>query len=1030
MVRNTSTNTYTVKATGTFSTDGSGYFYSDVTVDSGANYDVFVAAYNSVSTAVNGGSTSYYSLPNYHTGTNASVLSIFPQLTAAFFLDRTDRDTLKPRNTSIITLPANGGPASWSISKIQGEAYSASGTTSDPGSSTGSYNLSSAPSPAISITTTPTSGLLQYRLTATNWGSTVTVDAPSVNTAWAPKSTNLLTFTVTQSTTKIGAVDISFRYSAVGSSNTNNYAVIKDDLGTLIANYELAAGVTGTTQSIEASGYTANSLRTFYVYLYNNSGYYTTSKSEKAGDYIAPYGYINVSSNAAGVISFAGSVTAPADSGTTYWYISRASGGNVSSGSVSAGSTQNLGLLNITTNWSPTEGLLRYELHMSNSSSSTGLDFDPMPTPEAPPLSTNVIAFDAEPSATSGSIDMLLRYSARSGAGENGYTFARVVRGTNPTDTEVYASYQAEGTTSSILYFTDSNLTPGAEHTYTLYIYNYAGYYSVAATTTAGVTPPTASVAASVSGYSIQLSYAVDSPALCGDTVWTITRSDGDEITAGTVPAGSSITETYIDDTGVAGTSYTYTIGAYNDSTIVAIYTSTAVTAPAIPLLGYSETIGGSERSPFTGADTANTDYTSGVTFNVGHVSGAFDGTDFVTVKPIHVNSASVHFRSGGSGTVQLQMDDRANPTQATRYHQWTSSTNNAALTKDPDADTDKVLSFTPRNAAGRYLLTFTGEKWYAGFRMISGASVLFYRAPGDSGTNITGDNIIYRDGVNYNATFGTPASNMYIDFKWRTVPSSPTGVAADIGANDPSTEIDVTWNMPLSNGGVAVTGYRILYKETDGEWISTGKITGVSTGEYTITGLTPGATYEVVIAAVNLVSDYHNNGTSTYNYDDASDHTGTNSEILSVTTQLTAVPVGTKVAVASKSISNTAVVANKFLFTTSTVHGLVPKDIVTISLDDHFLEATTTPPAFDGIYYVSTTPSTTTFTVVPETAPDEPDSGPYAPDSPGTVIKWKISTMNVKKTSGWVAATVVKIYDEAADPTPAWVDKLPPPVV
>jgi hypothetical protein len=389
-----------------------------------------------------------------------------------------------------------------------------------------------------------------------------------------------------------------------------------------------------------------------------------------------------------------------------------------------------------------------------------------------------------------------------------------------------------------------------------------------------------------------------------------------------------------------------------------------------------------------------------------------------------------MHFRSGGSGTVQLQMDDRANPTQATRYHQWTSSTNNAALTKDPDADTDKVLSFTPRNAAGRYLLTFTGEKWYAGFRMISGASVLFYRAPGDSGTNITGDNIIYRDGVNYNATFGTPASNMYIDFKWRTVPSSPTGVAADIGANDPSTEIDVTWNMPLSNGGVAVTGYRILYKETDGEWISTGKITGVSTGEYTITGLTPGATYEVVIAAVNLVSDYHNNGTSTYNYDDASDHTGTNSEILSVTTQLTAVPVGTKVAVASKSISNTAVVANKFLFTTSTVHGLVPKDIVTISLDDHFLEATTTPPAFDGIYYVSTTPSTTTFTVVPETAPDEPDSGPYAPDSPGTVIKWKISTMNVKKTSGWVAATVVKIYDEAADPTPAWVDKLPPPVV
>lgn len=1020
MVRDINTNTYTVKSIGTYGLDGIYYYYDVTGLSTGTNYDVHVAAYNAVSTTLNGGSDAYYWYASSYTGTNATVYSIYPSVSATFYLYRTSSTTLVPRNSagtviSTITSPAGGGPSSWNVSTVSGPYNYFSGTTPTPGASANSYDLSASPSPAVIISAGHDAGKLNYRLTATNWGSTTSVEnVPTTNDSWTPTSANLLTLTATQSTL-IGEVELSIRYSATNSSHANNYAKIIDSSGVVVATIEVAAGVTSATHYYTASGYTANSYQTFYVYLYNNSGYYTTSVSAYAGNYESPTGIVNISANTSGVINFTGNVAAPNGSGTTYWSI-RKNGSYIHTGSVAAGDTQILGLLGLTDTWAHNAGLLRYELHMSNNSGTDVMDYDPFPTPDGPPLAANLLIYDVAAGYSSGQVDIMFRYSARNaGAGENGNTYIKILR---DDYTEVYFGYMDIGTTSGTYFISDTGLTPGQTYSYNVYLYNYAGYYTTSMSAAAGFTPAEVYITASVVGYAIQLSYTVTAPANCGDVTWTITRNDGDEITTGVVPAGTSVTETYLDETGVAGTSYSYTIDGTNLNVDPATDISNTVTAPTIPLDGYSEHIGGSGYSPFTGSQAANTDWTSGVTFNSGHTSGAYDGTSFVTVKPIHVNSASVHFRSGGSGTVQLQMDDTANPVTG-RYYQWTSSTNNTPLTKDPDADTDKVLSFTPKNSAGTYLLTFTGDKWYAGFRQISGASVLFYRDSGDSGSSLTADNVIYKDGTNVNGDFPAPNSNIYIDFKWRTVPSAPTSAAADVGASDPTTEIDVTWDVPLSNGGASVTGYRILYRESGGDWASTGKISGSTTSSYTITGLTSGLEYEVVVAAVNSVSDYHNGGTSSYTYDNAGDHTGSNSSILTVTTELSEVPVGTKVAVSVKDVSSVSVASGITTYTTTSAHGFSAKDIVSVVIDEKFLTPTETQPFFDALFFIKSVPSSTTFTV----ASVEEDGGPYVPDTHGTAIKWKLTGIQTKKAGSWQTSTVVKVYDEAI---PEWTDKLP----
>ena len=86
-------------------------------------------------------------------------------------------------------------------------------------------------------------------------------------------------------------------------------------------------------------------------------------------------------------------------------------------------------------------------------------------------------------------------------------------------------------------------------------------------------------------------------------------------------------------------------------------------------------------------------------------------------------------------------------------------------------------------------------------------------------------------------------------------VPDAPG--APEVSAQD-STSLAVTWTEPASDGGSAITGYKVQWKEAAGSWdtpadVSEAAATGTS---HTITGLTGGVEYTVRVSAVNSVGD------------------------------------------------------------------------------------------------------------------------------------------------------------------------------
>ena len=88
------------------------------------------------------------------------------------------------------------------------------------------------------------------------------------------------------------------------------------------------------------------------------------------------------------------------------------------------------------------------------------------------------------------------------------------------------------------------------------------------------------------------------------------------------------------------------------------------------------------------------------------------------------------------------------------------------------------------------------------------------------------------------------------------TVPTEPLSLTVTRGSQ--IEELDASWQAPSSNGGSAITGYKVQWKEAAGSWdteadVSEATVTGTT---YTITGLTGGVEYAVRVIATNDVGD------------------------------------------------------------------------------------------------------------------------------------------------------------------------------
>src|SRR5207247_1194040 len=92
------------------------------------------------------------------------------------------------------------------------------------------------------------------------------------------------------------------------------------------------------------------------------------------------------------------------------------------------------------------------------------------------------------------------------------------------------------------------------------------------------------------------------------------------------------------------------------------------------------------------------------------------------------------------------------------------------------------------------------------------------------------------------------------------TRPSAPQNLQATAGNG----KVSLSWSAPSSNGGSAITGYKVYRSTSSGTetgYVSLGNVTS-----YTNTGLTGGTTYFYKIRAVNSVglSPLSNEATAT----------------------------------------------------------------------------------------------------------------------------------------------------------------------
>jgi hypothetical protein len=89
------------------------------------------------------------------------------------------------------------------------------------------------------------------------------------------------------------------------------------------------------------------------------------------------------------------------------------------------------------------------------------------------------------------------------------------------------------------------------------------------------------------------------------------------------------------------------------------------------------------------------------------------------------------------------------------------------------------------------------------------------------------------------------------------TVPDAPTAV---VGAPGNHT-VALAWNAPASNGGSAITGYRVT--PYIGGVAQTAQLTGSSSPSYTVNNLTNGTAYTFAVAAINAIGTGANSGQS-----------------------------------------------------------------------------------------------------------------------------------------------------------------------
>jgi hypothetical protein len=199
---------------------------------------------------------------------------------------------------------------------------------------------------------------------------------------------------------------------------------------------------------------------------------------------------------------------------------------------------------------------------------------------------------------------------------------------------------------------------------------------------------------------------------------------------------------------------------------------------------------------------------------------------------------------------VGLKVNGRQTSSATTRFGLWSSTGTNGYFS---DVFTlsrqDSVATMTTRNISDRPV--FSGTQYWVGFHKLTTAQYLWGVAGGTQ--EIKQDNANAGDATNFNnsGNVATAAGSLIWQLYYDVLPTAPQSATASVSG----TTITFSWSAPASDGGRAVTAYRVQ-RSTDNQNFVT--ITQTGSTSITDSGLAPGVTYYYRVAAINAVATAH----------------------------------------------------------------------------------------------------------------------------------------------------------------------------
>ena len=142
--------------------------------------------------------------------------------------------------------------------------------------------------------------------------------------------------------------------------------------------------------------------------------------------------------------------------------------------------------------------------------------------------------------------------------------------------------------------------------------------------------------------------------------------------------------------------------------------------------------------------------------------------------------------------------------------------------------------------------------QWLAGGSDIAGATGSTYGlVPADAGSTIE-VRVSFTDDRGNSETLTSEATVAVA----ATTPTEPLSLTVTQASQDQ--ELDASWQAPSSNGGSAVTGYKVQWKEAADRWDTAADVSEATESgtAHTITGLTGGVEYAVRVIATNDAGD------------------------------------------------------------------------------------------------------------------------------------------------------------------------------